>query len=444
MQANLADIGGSHPPMYYGADSQQEDDELERALAASREEAGLPPQPQQYGIAKSTSTSATVNVNEVHFGPATQNEYEREKWALVPSVKINTQTVLSDPEPGERQRDLDVPAFLKPGVNEHRLAGILTMYHSVPMTRELFVDREMLAMNYGSDQNWWNGSSAIKLEPLGTDPSAKLEGEVRLELQRLMAFLDKTDRSYGSVEVLAAMGDVKRAQRNVPNCKEVESAVLEVWASDNKTKPSRVNKIFSHGVSSETRRDRDEEVFAILELTLPEKDSNLETIYDIADHLLWPNFGSSNPAESAYLQHVADVFVFKLSRLSSDVKALDIPVTWYPDRYMLENREAALEMRMAKKEAYEDILRLRSVEETLTVFQARNGKQFKINELFATSMRHDEAMLEEVDSEEDEDEDMSLSFRRSAKTTSLTTKLQLVMDSIDRKLQGWFPHVVSE
>jgi hypothetical protein len=411
--------------MYYGANTQQEDDELERALAASREEAGLPPQ-------QSGTINPTVNVNEVHFGPATQGEYEREKWAMVPSSKINIQEILPDPEPSERKRDIDVPALLKPGVTEHRLAGLLTMYHAIPATRELFVDREVVVGSYGSDADWWSGASAIKLESHGLEPGAPHEGEVRLELQRIMAFLDKTDRSYGSVESLTKMGKVKHIQRNVANCREPESAVLEAWNRENASRPNLVGKIFSHGVSSETRKDRDEEIFAILDLTLPPKDSYMETIYDIADDLLWKDFGPSTSAESAYLEHVSDVFVFKLSKESSDTKALDFPVVWYPNRYMLENRETALEMRMRKREAWQDIERIAIVEEKLNTFQARNGKEYGVRELLKTGMRCDEARIEE----ESDGEDVEIVGERSGRTSGLAEKLQKVLDSIDRKLEG--------
>jgi hypothetical protein len=194
---------------------QREDSDLEQALAASRAEAGLAPQ-----------ESGVTNTSEAYFGPATRSQYESGKWDMVLAGQTSVTEIVVDPEPAERKRDLDVPAFLKPSVEDHRLGALLTIYHEIPLIREIFLPRagQDQAPNYGYDKEWWTGKAIDIPTVFGEDVTPP--NEVNMELQRLMAFLDKTDRSYGSIEALANLRDVKKALRKEP---KLEAAVLNAW-----------------------------------------------------------------------------------------------------------------------------------------------------------------------------------------------------------------------
>lgn len=400
--------------MFYGDDG---DRDLQEAIAASRADVGLPPQ-----------ATGTTNTAQVHFGPANRGEYESGQWDMVP-LGVSSREILLDPEPADRKRDIAVPAFLKPSVAEHRLGALITMYHEIPAIREAFINRKRVLENYqyGNHADWWNGEDIDVRNSLGDDE--KLEYEVPAELQRLMAFLDKTDRSYGSVESLANMKDVKRARRRN---NYLESAVMAAWKSSSADYPEEILKIFSRGVQSEAEEDGEGEEFALLELTYPSKDAHHETIYDIADDVLWPVH--TDLLESSYLSHMADVIVFKLGADSVNHKKVDIPAVWYPDRYMKQNREAAWQMRMEKWEVSKELERIAGLEERLTSFPARNGKIYKVRDLLTASLRHDEAQVH--DAARDVDEMDGVSFQGSAKTAKLSAQLQALVASIERKLTG--------
>ncbi len=124
-----------------------QDRELRQALAESRKEAGLPPQ--EEGI---------TGVDEVHFGPATRAQYEQGKWEMVPVGKSSVQEIVVDPEPQERKRDLDAPAFLKPSISNHRLNALITIYHEIPLTRNVFLNTTDVLTSYGHDSEWWSGT----------------------------------------------------------------------------------------------------------------------------------------------------------------------------------------------------------------------------------------------------------------------------------------------
>ena len=80
------------------------------------------------------------------------------------------------------------------------------------------------APNYGYDKEWWTGKAIDIPMVFGEDVTPP--NEVNMELQRLMAFLDKTDRSYGSIESLANLRDVKKELRKDS---KLEAAVLKAW-----------------------------------------------------------------------------------------------------------------------------------------------------------------------------------------------------------------------
>ncbi|KAF4636706.1 hypothetical protein G7Y89_g1392 [Cudoniella acicularis] len=391
------------------------DRDLEQALAASRAEAGLPPQ-----------ESGITNTNEVYFGPATRTQYDQENWAMVPLGKSSIQEILLDPEPAERKRDIDVPAFLKPSVENHRLGALFTIYHEIPIVREIFLNRTQQLPNYGDDREWWAGKQ-IELAFIGQEESS--EHQVNREIQRIMAFLDKTDRSYGSVEVLANLPSVKRAQ--LPNS-DIEPAVLLTWRNVSEWENQRfINKMFSKGVPTEAAEDQTKE-FAILELAFPPKDSMQDTLYDIADDALWPSLGPLDLAQSPYLSHIADVIAFKIEGDESN-KNVEIPAVWYPDRYLKSGRQKALEMRLRKHDVEEELQRLQNLEEQLTNFQMRGGKTVKVKDLFKICLRHDEAQIQNnIQPRENEDTDL-ISLKSPGKAPNLSTELRKAFVRTDNR-----------
>jgi hypothetical protein len=398
------------------------DRDLEQALAASRAEAGLPPQ-----------ESGITGTDKPYFGPANRSEYEPGKWEMVPMGKTSAQEILPDPEPADRKRDLNVPAFLKPSVDNHRLGAFLTIYHEIPLIREVFLDRIDVLPSYGHDKEWWTGKS-IELPTIQIADEYE-ESEVVWEIQRLMAFLDKTDRSYGSAEALANLRNVKQA---VPY-QDVEAAVLNAWRHVFRDQPV-IKKVFSKGVAKESREDIDVTEFAILDLNLPPKDSTQETLYDLADEAMWPNLEPSEVSESPYLSHVSDVIAFRVqedkSRKDIEYKDLsEVPAVWYPDRYLKSERQAALEMRLAKMDVQEKFRQISRKEDKLSMHQMPGGKIVKVSDMLNAALKHDEAEIKEDGQRDVTDVDM-LSAQRPRKAANLSAQLRKIVASIDKKLIG--------
>lgn len=400
------------------------DPELAQALAASRADLGMEEPPQISGVTGSAPGGT--------FGPATRSEYDSSQWGMVTVGKSTAEEISLDPSPAERKRDMDQPAFLKPSIQDHRLNALITIYHEIPLTRNLFLDSEQNQLsNYGYDAEWWTGS-AIELPVQIVDGQELLQSEVDKELQRLMAFLDNTERSYASVDALANLREVKQELRSKP---DIPSSVLSAWRKLHGSEHvSTTRQIFSIGVPSE-KDETDEHELAVLELTLPHKDSSWETLYDIADEVLWQNLGSVKLEQSAYLSHVAEVIAFKLDG-GDESKPVEVPLVWYPDRYLKTGREAAYAMRMRKRDVDDRYRKIQTIEEKLTHAVLKSGKIVTVQDLFKASLKHDEAQIKDSTQLVDVDVDMLASQTQSAAAVKLSDDLQKVFASIDKKLLG--------
>lgn len=407
-----------------------DDTELQRALEESRVTAGLPPQ-----------ESGITSTDKVHFGPATRTQYDEEKWGMVPVGKSFAEEILLDPEPAARKRDLNVPAFLKPSIDNSRLNALFTIYHEIPLLREVLLNRADVQQNYGFDSEWWTGKAIEVPYVSGSEPD---EGqELIYEMQRLMAFLDKTDRSYGSADALANARAVKKMQRFASQrsalSTDLESVVWYAWRKVfDPRETGQVPKVFSVGVDSEQQNETQE--FAILDLPLPGKTSGPETFYDIADEALWSSQEQTDTdiSNAAYLAHIGDVITFRLKE-EEPSNGVDIPAVWYPDRYLKSGRQAALEMRLQKTAINEEVDRISRLKDSLTEVCVR-GKIVKVQNLLKAALRHD---LDEVEAEGEADpsetflsEDAAMSRASSEKAAKLSAELGKIVASIDKKLLG--------
>lgn len=400
-----------------------QDADLHQAIAASRADLGM--SPQETGI---------TGTDQVYFGPATrpQTEYETGNWGLVAVGKPAVPDTLSDPEPAQRLREADAPAFLKPEHNH--LAGLITIYHEIPVTRNLFLNTQDSDINFGYDPKWWTGQPVTISAGLSPEDEA-MQSSVDRELQRLMAFLDKTERSYGSVQALANHPDVQERLKRKGDG-NLEAAVFDTWRRKfEPQKMASIRQIFSTGVDSENEDTVQD--FAILELQLPPKNSMQETFYDMADEILWPNLGAPELSESPYLSRIAEVIAFSIDG-DEGRQAVEIPLDWYPDRYLKSAREKALEMRLQKRQVREQLERIDKVEDRLTHAVLRNGKVVKVQDLFKAALKHDSCEIKEEDSEHHDD---MLSKRGpSPAAMRLSGELTKLLTSIDKKLLGKAPH----
>jgi hypothetical protein len=193
------------------------------------------------------------------------------------------------------------------------------------------------------------------------------------------------------------------------------------------------------GVPSEAEEWSNTLEFGILDLYLPDTNSVQETLYDLADEVLWSSFESLDFDRSPYLSHVADVIAFRING-DETKKNIEVPVTWYPDRYLKSARQAALDMRIEKNEVNEKLQQNLRLQGALTDHHWPNGKITKVKDLFNAALQHEKAEISDDETQAPiqvgEDEDADLAARESAKKAAhLSAQLRNLVTNIDKKLQ---------
>ena len=335
---------------------EQEDEDLQKAMAMSMNHSV---EVQELGVTGSSG---------VHFRPANNSSYyETSKWAMT-ATGHHAQEILQNPEPEFRKRDDTVPAFIKPSPAGHYLSALITILHEIPVAREALLARDIFLPDYGTENEWWDGVPILtpKVVDLEKEMEDNSSQEMISEPQRLMAFLDHTERAYGSTDILANLEGI----RNV-STRDVEGTFLNQWQT---------------AISKEAPDFVLEEIFessAVLGLqtnpfhclVLPLDDEILDcgmTLYDAIDNSLWAGH-SDDSSEVVYLGKVADVLVIsphRWTRKDGDAGlGIRIPPVWYADRYLEGAIEASREMRLKKEGLAKDIKKIEQAQSHMTRFE---------------------------------------------------------------------------
>ena len=329
--------------------AEQDEQNMQKAIADSMH--------QEVGVIEASNTQ---------FGPALGTYYDSKNWTMT-YAPARAQEILQNPELEYRRRQLSQPAFLKPSPAGHYLPALVTILHAVPIAREALLLRDHTLPDYGSGNEWWDGISIQAPRIVDLDRTAEEDVEwedVIFESQRLMAFLDGTERAYGSADVLAHMEGLEHHN-------EIERSYLELWQKMvlRASPESELASIFeSRAIVGDTTKD-----FSLLELR--NQNDNPErsySLYDAFDDALWNGFSAEDPDE-VYLDKISDVFIIRADghHLSNSGLGIKIPSVWYPDRYLKESMGVAREMRLGKERIKKEIDQIEAMQAKLTTLQGR-------------------------------------------------------------------------
>ena len=283
-----------------------------------------------------------------YFGPATQSQYDSEKWALT-LPEAHTQEILLNPEPPDRVRQLGTPALLKPSSSNEYLAAYIKILHALPLAREALLNRDHLSNEYGRDSEWWDGTPIRGLRVVNIDEgdrNGQLD-DVISETQRLMAFLDDTERAYGSIDALTGL----------PGYQKISSSMiisyLESWinATEGTIGEGSLSSIFrSRGTRRSKRQDIADEYehFCALDVRVDTGTADRGfSLYEAIDDMVW----STSVESDTFLDETGDVLTFDITNPLDHSQSLGItiPPCWYADRYLEGSLEDAVEMQAEKE-----------------------------------------------------------------------------------------------
>ncbi|RYP61005.1 hypothetical protein DL771_010290 [Monosporascus sp. 5C6A] len=315
-------------PLVEGAPTNhaEEDAALQRALAESAAESGV--SPQETGV---VDNSATVK----HFRRTNRTDYDSSQWAMVPT-KASTETATTDPRPS--------------------------------LLRNILLSFPTPARSYGHNSEWWKGQPILKPEALAAMMRGEeVEGEdshpaFNEELHRLMAFLDKTDRSYCTVDALIETQPIDPSGGQHTWGVDYETKFLDYLLEMNHSIPGfdvapmiSVGELVPASLSTSNESSDDSEAlekeqssvnFGLLDIHLDHDQwSWVNSLYDALDQLLWaqaisPEQSSPESAGIAVLVSPAEVITMRFNGAGLQ-KPCEIPATFYADRYMESRRDLA-------------------------------------------------------------------------------------------------------
>ncbi|KAJ5573988.1 uncharacterized protein N7459_008415 [Penicillium hispanicum] len=326
--------------------AEREEQELQQAMAMSLN--------QDMGQQETGVTSKTETAGEAQFGKATRDHYDEGAWAMT-LFNASSQEVVSIPEPEDRKRVDNEPAFLRPTPDNLYLGGFLSILHEIPLAREALLLRSKMLSDYGHDAQWWNGQP-INLPKIVTVNEASAADndwdDILYETQRLMAFLDSTQRAFGSSDALASL---KQVNSYSSDSEEIIARFLETWhgAAIRADPDSPLATVFMSRAYKKSPFDEgDEPISKELFTFEPVVDQDHgQTLYDVLDTAIW----SDRPGEElddVWLEHVGEVLIMKLDSLEN-AKSVDVkvPAVFYPDRYLSSYRDLSRDLRTKKLQA---------------------------------------------------------------------------------------------
>lgn len=96
----------------------------------------------------------------------------------------------------------------------YNIGPALSIFHSIPLAKRAMLLPEQVLEEYGYNDRWWSGEAieAPRIVNLESDRVGPEIGDVVVETQRLMAFLECTNRAYGSVDSLAKLPSMPESQ----------------------------------------------------------------------------------------------------------------------------------------------------------------------------------------------------------------------------------------
>jgi len=413
---------------------------MERALAASRQDVRY--EGQESGVVGSDGQKTDY--------------YDPSRWAMTVSRQregFESSEIVPDLDANERKHNDHEPRFLKHLTSGDYLPNLLTIVHAIPLARETLLFRSFSPYSYGQDPDWWRGHE-IKLPKIvhlddgtPTEPANGNDDEIVAEMQRLMAFLDCSARSYASADSLAKFAKTK--SRDPTSIQEsLLDHALYAWesAARNIEAPGATNLEIFHSIAGTTNPEgmSTPNAWSLPMNASVDYQSSEETVTleEVMDNTLWDTDPDDEALYDTYLERAADILPF---RITQDVPGkaklgLVAPSSMYVDKYLQENAEATRPIRREMAEVKQRMRKLSDVQKRLKTFKhPTKGDDLDALQLLDFSRGHFSGANRAKVLEERESRGMDISGvvpEPPPEYAAIAQKLERVYKSIKSKLEG--------
>ena len=407
-----------------------EDEQLNRVMAMSWSES----QPGQ--------ETGVTDLSKKAFGPAQREHYDAEKWSMT-RTGAHTQEIFLNPESIDRRRQPGTPAFLKPAPDAAHLSALIKILHEIPIAREAFLNAELLRPDYGHDPQWWDGEPIKQLRVINVDQGYQdaYSHDLINETQRLMAFLDRTERAYGSIE------GITKLQRSYQEGERITNFFQDWQKFTTELAPNEpLSTIFeSRGLKRDPEEADDKcQTFSCLPMNIGSgMVDNGYSLYDALDEVIWDGAEGSE----VFLKDIGNVITFSATCYSTSGSGIgiDIPSIWYPDRYLESSIQQAKEYRARKTTLENQINDLAAAKEQLLKFKAPRKPAVDASSLLAMAMEHfEQTSAYQHTANQSANINGSIETDGDVKSNNVLEQLKALDASITNKLKSKLNHAVQD
>ncbi|KAK5134843.1 hypothetical protein LTR08_006075 [Meristemomyces frigidus] len=340
----------------------QEDDDLAAALAMSQQDLSFQP---EGGVIHGDGTET------VTFGPAKKEHYDRDQWALVPRA-ITSGEVVPEANVRDRRNALGDPRVVRHLPDGDYLANFLTICHAIAGAREAMLMRQAVRASYGQDAEWWRGHAVAMPRIVHTEsgalvePDADTHDELLAEVQRVMAVLDASERSYVSPGALAQTEAIREKSPAGTRSGTLLELFMQEWigAAAAKLGASRGEVASLFATRKATGGEAVDE-YLVVDLTTDVPEGEKADLSELTDAMFW------NQGTDAYIESPAEVLVMRLRQTRSDAKVLGVeaPAEFYLDKYLKDNMPATMRVRSEIGKGKARIKKIGEIEKRLSTWK---------------------------------------------------------------------------
>ena len=416
---------------------QEEDEDLARAKMLSQHEFG--------GAYQQESGLVGPGGQTTHFGPATREHYEASQWAMVPAGAggFEASEIIPDVDVENRIRTAGEPALLKHLPNGDYTPNLLTICHAIDGAREALLMREHVQGNYGQDGDWWRGHSIqmpkiVNLEDgSSAEPESDKYDELLAEVQRIMAVLSASSRSYASVGALTQTDVIQNTTPATTRSRTLLELVLQEWvvAASTKSGPSGdVANLFTTTVGTSATEGMDTPDMSLIDLQVAIGEGAKGDLFELLDALLWDTDEADN-----YIERPADVLVmrvFQANAATAPQLRVDVPAEFYVDKYLADNIEATRATRLEMAKGKKRIAKLEEIEKKLKTWKhPKKNEQLDAGLLLKHTLGHFSGGNKRDAANADKSNNVPVTDQENPPHyQDITQKLESVISGIENKL----------
>ena len=414
--------------------NEQADEDLARALAAStgdlRQETGV----------------VGPGGNQV-FGPANRDHYAENQWGMVRAGPVSNGTeIIPDVVFEQRSLKAGEPSMLKPSPDSEYLPNLLTVCAAIEGARKTLLVRGHVQADYGQDKDWWRGHAIARPKIVHIADGSAVDStedvqrdELLSEVQRLMAFLTATTRSYGSVGALLDTDIMKRTGVSTTRSNTSMELFIEQWSASaiSLALPDEYpGALFISTTYSPEGMDTPRLGLIDTDVTLPEGEK--KELGQLLDDFLW---GTDGDTEN-FVETPAEVLVMRVRQTNKDLGnqlRVEAPAELYIDKYLKSNIAATSGTRRDRARASKRIAKIEEVEKKLQYWKhPRTNGQIDAGIMLKHTLGHfngqnkvNAAKMDRnyVEMEEDETASLPSHYR------DVTQQLDQIIGNIEDKLQ---------